>query len=682
MVQPGRDSPGKEVKGTSPSPSPKWVFRPTNAKRNMKKSATPHPIKTGGNTKRSACVPLTETGRVRKKIVFEFDELIAGTNGGGSAIAGKDGWSSLPGEREKGRWKRKARPGPFEASTGAFEVVPGVLPLLAGELRFSMGQKDGSARHQPEVVTGTRLEGALPEVNEAVAQGLLRSTRMEAAASAAVLDEDTSSERYGANMLFDPPTLAAPFPEKDRHDNNGGGEAGLNGKPSAPDNPSDPPDKLLDQDRDQPEILPKHSTSEVGIDVASPVGSPPTLGHSLEFITDKAAQAETQPVEPDLDEKPANTGAGLDSGGPPKSDAVNLDADHDTEMGTFGWCEGIPSLTFSNEETKCLVDKHGLDRTIICHRFHNASAEILLLLGLRVPEPRILRHVADHHPLLLRGHLRGLAHHPLMKTTPSAAALPPGHRLLHRGREHRPPERARAPTRDEAEQHGVPAQHRLAPDGVSLAGGRVVGGGGGGGGGRRGEGVGVEVELGAGADAALLRLLVLDFLLLLLLGSFFGGDASRSDLFPGVGIAEHCRIVGGAASQCSRQELTPVDPGVCRLSISDFNSPPGVRRKRTLLSRLCSVAAGKSFCWLRHLQQPSSRAAASVGIASPLLRRRSIQPGDAAAGRSRCSHCSTPKHHRHRCWIVAALLQPLRQPLSSPLNGVVPYFSLNFVFFS
>ncbi|KAG6392938.1 hypothetical protein SASPL_147167 [Salvia splendens] len=386
MVQPGRDSPGKEVKGTSPSPSPKWVFRPTNAKRNMKKSATPHPIKNGGNTKRSACVPLTETGRVRKKIVFEFDELIAGTNGGGSAIAGKDGWSSLPGEREKGRWKRKARPGPFEASTGTFEVVPGVLPLLAGELRFSMGQKDGSARHQPEVVTGTRLEGALPEVNEAVAQGVLRSTRVEAAASAAVLDEDTSSERYGANMLFDPPTLAAPFPEKDRHvlasetcdslmgqsllqfksgdgtnfkaeDNNGGGEAGLNGKPSAPDNPSDPPDKLLDQDRDQPEILPKHSASKVGIDVASPVGSPPTLGHSLEFITDKAAQAETQPVEPDLDEKPANTGAGLDSGGPPKSDAVNLDADHDTEMGTFGWCEGIPSLTFSNEETKCLVDK-------------------------------------------------------------------------------------------------------------------------------------------------------------------------------------------------------------------------------------------------------------------------------------------------------------------------------------
>ncbi|KAG6383203.1 hypothetical protein SASPL_157052 [Salvia splendens] len=315
--QPGTDSPGKEVKGTSPSPSPKWVFRPTNAKRNMKKSATPHPIKNGGNTKRSACVPLTETGRVRKKIVFEFDELISGTNGGGSAIAGKDGWSSLPGEREKRRWKRKARPDHFEASTGAFEVVPGVLPLLAGELRFSMGQKDGSARHQPEVVTGTRQEGALPEVNEAVAQGVLRSTRVEAAASAAVLDEDTSSERPRITME--------------------GGEDGLNGKPSAPDNPSDPPDKLLDQDRDQPEILPKHSASEVGIDVASPVGSLPTLGHSLEFITDKAAQAETQPVEPDLDEKPANTGAGLDSGGPPKSDAVNLDADHDTEMGTFGW---------------------------------------------------------------------------------------------------------------------------------------------------------------------------------------------------------------------------------------------------------------------------------------------------------------------------------------------------------
>ncbi|KAG6421541.1 hypothetical protein SASPL_118097 [Salvia splendens] len=394
----------------------------------MKTSATPHPIKNGGNTKRSACVPLTETGRVRKKIVFEFDELIAGTNGGGSAIAGKDGWSSLPGERDKGRWKRKARPGPFEASTGAFEVVPGVLPLLAGELRFSMGQKDGSARHQPEVVTGTRLEGALPEVNEAVAQGVLRSTRVEAAASAAVLDEDTSSERYGANMLFDPPTLAAPFPEKDRHvlasetcdslmgqsllqfksgdgtnfkaeDNNGGGEAGLNGKPSAPDNPSDPPDKLLDQDRDQPEILPKHSASEVGIDVASPVGSPPTLGHSLEFITDKAAQAETQPVEPDLGEKPANTGAGLDSGGPPKSDAVNLDADHDTEMGTFGWCEGIPSLTFSNEETKCLVDK-----LLLLSKILHPTVPPLTSAANLPPPPRHPTILADpsHHSLVHR----------------------------------------------------------------------------------------------------------------------------------------------------------------------------------------------------------------------------------------------------------------------------------------
>ncbi|KAG6418627.1 hypothetical protein SASPL_120831 [Salvia splendens] len=160
MVQPGRDSPGKEVKDTSPSPSPQWVFRPTNAKRKMKKPATPLPVKAGGNTKRNACVPLTETERMRKKIVFEFEELVAGTNGRGSAIAGKDGGSSLPGEREMGR-------------------------------------------------------GAL-----------------------------------------------------------------------------------------------------------------------------------------------VNSCAGLDSGGTPKSDAVNLDADHDREMGTTGWCEGIPSLTFSNEKTKWLADKH------------------------------------------------------------------------------------------------------------------------------------------------------------------------------------------------------------------------------------------------------------------------------------------------------------------------------------
>ncbi|KAG6433540.1 hypothetical protein SASPL_105154 [Salvia splendens] len=355
MVQPGRDSPGKEVKDTSPSPSPKWVFRPTNAKRNIKKSATPHPVKTGGNTERSACVPLTETGRVRKKIVFEFEELIAGTNGGGSAIGGEDG--------------------------GA-----GSSPITHGGVRFSMGQKDGSAKHQPEVVTGTRMEGELPEVNDAVAQGVLRSTHVGAAASAAVMDEDTSSEMNGANILFEPPTLAAPFPEKDRYvlasetcdtlkgqsffevkfgdgtnfeaeDNNGGGEAGLDGKPSASDNSPDSPHKLLDQDTDQPEIQPDHSTSEVGNEVTSPVERPLTSGHTLEFIADQASQAETQPVESALDEKPPNSGDGLDSGGTPKSDAVNLDADHDTEMGTSGWCEGIPSLTFSSEETKCLVDK-------------------------------------------------------------------------------------------------------------------------------------------------------------------------------------------------------------------------------------------------------------------------------------------------------------------------------------
>ncbi|KAG6399852.1 hypothetical protein SASPL_141337 [Salvia splendens] len=306
----------------------------------MKKSATPHPVKAGGNTKRNACVPLTETGRVRMKIVFEFEELLAGTNGGGSAIAGKDGASSLPGEREKGRWKRKARPGHFEASNGAFEVVPGVLPLLTGELRFSMGQKEGSARHQPKVVTGTRMEGVLPEENDAVAQEELRSTCVGAAASAAVMDKDTSSDRNGANMLSEPPTLAAPFPEKDRYVLASETCDSLKGQ------------SIFDVNIGDGTTFVAEENNGGGNEVASPVGRPLTSGHSLEFVAYQAAQARTQPVEPALDEKPANSCTGLDSGGTPKFDAVNLDANHNTEMGTTGWCEGIPLLTFSNEETK------------------------------------------------------------------------------------------------------------------------------------------------------------------------------------------------------------------------------------------------------------------------------------------------------------------------------------------
>ncbi|KAG6421549.1 hypothetical protein SASPL_118105 [Salvia splendens] len=243
MVQPGRDSPGKKVKDMSHSPSPQWVFRPTNAKRKMKKSATPHPIKAG------------------------------------------DGVSSLSGEREKGRWKIKAQHGPFEANNGAFEVVPEVLPLFAGELRFSMGQKEGSARHQPEVVTGTRMEGVLPEENDVVAKEEHRSTCVGAAASTApfpekdryVLASETCDSLKGQSIfdvnIGDGTTFVA-------EDNNAGGEAGLDGRPSVPDNSSDnSSDKLLDQDTDQPEFQPDHSASAVGNDVASPVGRPLTSGH-------------------------------------------------------------------------------------------------------------------------------------------------------------------------------------------------------------------------------------------------------------------------------------------------------------------------------------------------------------------------------------------------------------------
>ena len=46
------------------------------------------------------------------------------------------------------------------------EVEPGVLPLLAKDLRFSMGKRETSTKYQPEVAAGTRqtsVAGARPE---------------------------------------------------------------------------------------------------------------------------------------------------------------------------------------------------------------------------------------------------------------------------------------------------------------------------------------------------------------------------------------------------------------------------------------------------------------------------------------------------------------------------------------
>lgn len=120
---------------------------------------------------------------------------------------------------------------------------------------------------------------------------------------------------------------------------------------------------------------------------------------------------------------------------------------------------------------------------IVSDGFDDAAAEILLLLRLQVPEPRILRHVADHHPVLLRGrHGRCLAHHPFMQAA-AAAALPTGRARRRKRGGHRLPKRTRAPAGNEAEQHGVPAQHRLVPDWVAVLeplgfGIGVVGGGG------------------------------------------------------------------------------------------------------------------------------------------------------------------------------------------------------------
>ena len=69
MVQSGRDSPTNEVRDTNSSSSPRWDIRPPKARRKLKRSATPHPGKVEGNTKRNALVSLPE------KIVFELEEL-------------------------------------------------------------------------------------------------------------------------------------------------------------------------------------------------------------------------------------------------------------------------------------------------------------------------------------------------------------------------------------------------------------------------------------------------------------------------------------------------------------------------------------------------------------------------------------------------------------------------------
>ena len=227
MVQPERESPVKAVKDTNPSPPPKWVFRPPNARRKLKRTATPHPGKASGNTKRDALASLTETGRVRKKIVFELEESAAGINGGNSP-AGVGKVSSPTGDRKGGRWNRKARPGPFEAlhlSMGLNEVEPGVLPLLAKDLRFSMGKRETSTKEQPEVAAGTgqtSVAGARPEVdrpveNSAVSLDGARPIHVVVDASIATMDEDKLQIGDGANMLSESTNIVAPFPEMLSH---------------------------------------------------------------------------------------------------------------------------------------------------------------------------------------------------------------------------------------------------------------------------------------------------------------------------------------------------------------------------------------------------------------------------------------------------------------------------------
>ena len=62
-------------------------------------------------------------------------------------------------------------------------------------------------------------------------------------------------------------------------------------------------------------------------------------------------------VKSALGEKSENLCAEVENGGASKTDPMTLDAGHGKEMGTARRCEGVPSLTFSNDETKYLADK-------------------------------------------------------------------------------------------------------------------------------------------------------------------------------------------------------------------------------------------------------------------------------------------------------------------------------------
>ncbi|KAG6424573.1 hypothetical protein SASPL_114991 [Salvia splendens] len=286
MVQLGKESPVKEAKDTYLSPSMKWVFRPPNARRKMKKSATPHPEKVGDNAKRYASVSLMETGRARKKIVFELEEFAAGINGG--------------------------------------------IVIHAGEEKVWLG-------------TSRKL---WPEPSRQPSPNLgWRSMCMAVAARVAAMDVDTPPNGNGASMLSEPSILAATFTEKpscvlasetcDLHlgkpnlefksdagtptkeeEANVDGEVELGGKPPA----STQPDEL----------------TLVEGSVAAPFGMPPAPDPAPELAANQPAEAETHPYEPALHGKSEDPSVELESGGEPKLATVTLDTGHDMEIGTAG----------------------------------------------------------------------------------------------------------------------------------------------------------------------------------------------------------------------------------------------------------------------------------------------------------------------------------------------------------
>ncbi|XP_042056268.1 uncharacterized protein LOC121800836 [Salvia splendens] len=97
---------------------------------------------------------------------------------------------------------------------------------------------------------------------------------------------------------------------------------------------------------------------------------------------------------------------------------------------------------------------------------------------------------------------------------------------------------------------------------------------------------------------------------------------------------------------------------ICRRRLPSYQ-PPLPLYSRLAGAGYCSIDfAGRGRCCRAAVPSPPGRASAGCVVYTAVQpsRLRRQTPGDAvvAAWRCRCSRCSAPEHHRHRCWIVAA----------------------------